>query len=187
MYSDMEDYESQDPRLRREKPEAPQRGETFDWRESPTEEKQTLSTQAVVKAYLEERNQKAARNKWTGRIMMLFGIATILGSCPFYALSVIPGQSVAAGLAIMIAGLAITAGGGVVLSLRPRLKDTNEALLVAARHGNRLSVSLLALEMDISFQKAEKIIRELVRSGIAEIDLEYRDPDHSIVYKIRGL
>jgi len=40
--------------------------------------------------------------------------------------------------------------------------------------------------MDISFQKAEKIIQELVRSGIAEIDLDYKDPDHSLVYKIRG-
>lgn len=183
----MEDYKSQDPRLRREEPKTGRHEEAFGRRESAAESARTLTTQEVVNAYLRERNQKATRRKWTGRIMILFGIATMLGSCPFYALALIPGQSVIAGLAIMIAGLTIAAGGGALLSLRPRLKDTNEALLVALRHGNRLTVSLLALEMDISFQKAEKIIRELVRSGIAEIDLEYRDPNHSTVYKIQGL
>ena len=45
----------------------------------------------------------------------------------------------------------------------------------------------LALEMDISFNKAEKIIQELVRSGIAEIDLDHKDPDHTITYRIKGL
>jgi uncharacterized membrane protein YkoI len=48
-------------------------------------------------------------------------------------------------------------------------------------------VSRLALDMDISFKRAESIIQELVRGGIAEIDLDDQDPDHSIVYKIRGV
>jgi hypothetical protein len=41
--------------------------------------------------------------------------------------------------------------------------------------------------LDVSFEKAEKIIRELVRSGVAEIDLDQKDPDQGITYKIKGL
>ena len=74
-----------------------------------------------------------------------------------------------------------------MLAWRPRLKNTNEAVLIAMKYGNRLTATTLALEMDISFGKAEKIIQELVRSGIAEIDLDRKDPDHTITYKIKGL
>lgn len=182
----MEEYESQDPRLRRERQLDQRREEALRSVTPSAERTRTLTGEEIVKEYVEERKQKAIRRKWTGRIMIVFGVMTMLSSCPFYALAVIPGQSVIAGLAIMVAGIAIAAGGGALLAWRPRLKDTNEALIVALKHGNRLTVSRLALEMDISFQKAEKIIQELVRSGIAEIDLDYKDPDHSLVYKIRG-
>jgi predicted transcriptional regulator len=84
-------------------------------------------------------------------------------------------------------GLAMIAGGSALLAWRPRLKDTNEALLVAMKYGNSLTATRLALELDVSFEKAEKIIRELVRSGIAEIDLDQKDPDQGITYKIKGL
>jgi hypothetical protein len=141
----------------------------------------------MVQAHLKERDLQAIRRKWTGRIMIVFGLMTVLGSCPFYALSPIPGQSIIAGLAIMIAGLGIIAGGGALLAWKPRLKDTNEAMIVALKHGNRLTTSRLALEMDISLEKADKIIQELVRKGIAEIDLDYEDPDHALVYRIKGL
>jgi len=182
----MDEYKSQDPRLLRQR-ELDKRGEEGLGSVTPSAERtRTLTGEEIVKEYAEERKQKAIRRKWTGRIMIVFGIMTMLSSCPFYALALIPGQSVVAGLAIMVAGIAIAAGGGALLAWRPRLKDTNEALIVALKHGNRLTVSRLALEMDISFQKAEKIIQELVRSGIAEIDLDYKDPDHSLVYKIRG-
>ncbi|MBM3300757.1 MAG: hypothetical protein FJY85_12485 [Deltaproteobacteria bacterium] len=146
-----------------------------------------VSGQEMVQAHLKERSRKATRRKWTGGLMIVFGLTTLLGSCPFYALSLIPGQSIAAGLVIMIAGLGIIAGGGALLAWKPRLKDTNEAMIVALKHGNRLTTSRLALEMNISFEKADKIIQELVRNGIAEIDLDAKDPDHTIVYRIKGL
>jgi hypothetical protein len=183
----MDEYKSQDPGLRREQELYRRRSvDKLDSAAPSREDNRTLTGEEIVREYLGERKQKAIRRKWTGRIMIVFGIMTMLSSCPFYALALIPGQSVMAGVAVMIAGIAIAAGGGAILAWRPRLKDTNEALIVALKHGNRLTVSRLALEMDISFQKAEKIIQELVRSGIAEIDLDYNDPDHSIVYKIRG-
>ena len=77
---------------------------------------------------------------------------------------------------------------GFILSLpSPRMKKTNEAIMVAMRHGNRLSVARLALEMDITLDKAEQIIQTLVHKGIAEIDLESDDPQEGIIYKIKGI
>lgn len=182
----MEEYKSQDPRLRSEQELGKHREEALGSVMPSAERTRTLTGEEIVREHLGERKQKAIRRKWTGRIMIVFGILTMLSSCPFYALAVIPGQSVIAGVAIMIAGIAIGTGGGALLAWRPRLKDTNEALIVALKHGNRLTVSRLALEMDISFQRAEQIIQELVRSGIAEIDLDYKDPAQSLVYRIRG-
>lgn len=147
----------------------------------------TLSKEEIVNRLMKERAKKLNRRKWIGRILIVFGFITMLGSCPFYAISFISSQSIMAGLAIMIAGLGLISGGGVLLSWRSRLKDTNEAMIVALKHGNRLTTSRLALELDISFEKADKIIRELVRNGIAEIDLDYQDPDNTITYKIKGL
>ena len=77
--------------------------------------------------------------------------------------------------------------GSALLAWRPRLKDTNEALLVAMKYGNSLTAARLALELDVSFEKADKIIQELVRRGIAEIDLDQKDLDQNIVYRIKGL
>ncbi|MDQ7781856.1 MAG: hypothetical protein RDU20_03190 [Desulfomonilaceae bacterium] len=141
----------------------------------------------LVRRFLNERSQRAARRKWTGRVLIVFGFLTVLGSCPVYAVSLIPGQTIMAGVAVMLAGLAMITGGGILASWRTRLKDTNEAMVIALKHENRLTTSRLALEMDISFEKADKIIQELVRNGIAEIDLEHRDSEHTLVYKIKGL
>lgn len=112
--------------------------------------------------------------------MIVLGAMMMLGSCPLYALSAI-------GPYTIVAGFALIAGGGALLAWRPRLRDTNEALLVAMKYGNRLTTPRLALEMDVSLEKAEKIIQELMKNGIAEIDLDHEDPDHSITYKIKGL
>lgn len=155
--------------------------------ETETESGRRLNAEEIVQRFMKERTQKATRRKWIGRVLIVFGFLTMVGSCPFYAISLIPGQTIMAGLAVMIAGLAMIAGGGVLVSWRARLKDTNEAMIVALKHGNRLTTSRLALEMDITFDKADKIIQELVRNGIAEIDLDARDPEHTIVYKIKGL
>ena len=139
-----------------------------------------LTTREILEMHLKDRSQREARQKWAGRGLIVFGAVLLVGSCPFYALSL-------AGPATVVAGLALIAGGGVLLERRPRLKPTNEAMLVAMKYGNRLTATRLALELDISYEKAERIIKELVRSGIAEIDLAQDDPDHAIIYKIRGL
>lgn len=183
----MEKHKSSD--LRTEKGRSAQTSpydEVFAPVEPSIEAQTTLTGEEIVRNALTERTHKARRRKWIGRIMIVFGITTMLGSCPFYALSLIPGQSIVAGLAVMIAGIAMIVGGGAFLAWKPRLKDTNEAMIVALKHGNRLTTSRLALEMDISFDRAEKIIQELVRNGIAEIDMDDKDPNHAIVYKIRG-
>lgn len=133
----------------------------------------------IVQGHLKERQKKAARRKWGGLGFIFLGSATIMASCPLYAFSLI-------GPDTLIVGLILIGGGCGLMAWRPRLKDTNEALVVAMKHDNRLTTPRLALELDISFQKAEKIIRELVKNGIAEIDLEHQDPD-AIVYRIKGL
>jgi hypothetical protein len=140
----------------------------------------TVSAREIVERHLKERAGQVQRRKWGGRGLIMLGVGTILGSCPVYAFSLIGPQT------IMI-GLALVAGGAALLAWRPRLKDTNEALLVAVKHGNYLTTPRLALELDISLEKAERTIQELVRSGIAEIDLDHKDPDQAIVYRIKGL
>jgi hypothetical protein len=140
----------------------------------------TASTREIVEGHLKERSRKATRRKWGGRGLLILGAVITLGSCPPYAFSLIGPQT------IMI-GLAMIAGGSALLAWRPRLKDTNEALLVAMKYGNSLTAARLALEMDVSFEKAEKIIRELVRSGVAEIDLDQKDLDQGITYRVKGL
>ena len=140
---------------------------------------------AALERHQQEKARREVRHKWTGRVLMFCGFLTLWGSCGLYTFSLMgfqtrPLESILVSLALIGAGYALTAW-------RPRLKDTNEALLVAARYGNRLTAARLALELDISFEKAEKIIGELVKSGVAEIDLEHNDPDQPITYKIRGI
>lgn len=139
-----------------------------------------LTAEQLVQRHQEEKIRKASSRKWAGRGLIAFGSALILGSCPLYALSLIGPYSIAAGLVLI-------AGGSGLIAWKTRLKDTNEALLIAAAHGNYLTAPRLALELDVSISKADSIIQELVRTGIAEIDLDHNDPDKPIVYKIRGL
>ncbi len=141
---------------------------------------QPLTTKQILETHLREKARREVTRKWTGRGLVVFGALLLIGSCPFYALSL-------TGPATIVAGLAMIAGGGVLLERRPRLKPTNEAMLVAMKYGNRLTATRLALELDVSVEKAERIIQELVRSGTAEIDMEQTDPDHAIIYKVRGL
>jgi len=145
-----------------------------------TSDRRELTAADLAQEHVREKSRKATRRKWGGRGLILLGAVLILGSCPLYAFSLIGPQTV-------VFGLAVIAAGSALLAWRPRLKDTNEALLVAMKHGNHLTTPRLALEMDVSLERAERIIQELVRNGIAEIDLDYQDPDHAIAYKIRGL
>ncbi len=144
------------------------------------DEKEAVNIAEIIRGHREERGRRESGRKWGGRGLIVLGAMMMMGSCPLYALSAI-------GPYTIISAFALIAGGGALLAWRPRLKDTNEALLVAMKYGNRLTTPRLALEMDVSLEKAEKIIQELMRNGIAEIDLDYQDPDHSISYKIKGL
>ena len=179
----MEEYKPSD-RKQYERPELQDRPISGrNSRETPNRhrhQQRTASTREIVEGHLKERARRAVRRKWGGRGLVILGAVITLGSCPPYAFSLIGPQT------IMI-GLAMIAGGSALLAWRPRLKDTNEALLVAMKYGNSLTATRLALELDVSFEKAEKIIRELVRSGVAEIDLDQKDPDQGITYKIKGL
>jgi hypothetical protein len=139
-----------------------------------------LTTGQILEMHLREKSRREVSRKWTGRGLIVFGALLLIGSCPFYALSL-------AGPATIIAGVVLIAGGGALLSWRPRLRAANEAVLVAMKYGNRLTAAKLALELDVSFEKAERIIQELVRNGTAEIDLDEKDPDHTIVYRVKGL
>jgi hypothetical protein len=178
----MEDYKSQDVETKRiladRRRLLEEEKQPVDFGERATQ--RTVSAREIVERHLKERTAQVQRLKWGGRGLILLGVATVVGSCPMYALSVIGPQTIMVGLGLIAAGSAFVAW-------RPRLKNTNEALLVAVKHGNYLTVPRLALEMDISLEKAEKIIQELVRSGIAEIDLDHKDPDQPIVYRVKGL
>jgi predicted transcriptional regulator len=154
--------------------------ETHESLETRHNHREGLITQEALEGLAREKAQRASRRKWAGRLLIVFGVVLMLGSCPFYVIS-------GAGSGTILAALGLIGGGSALLAWRPRLKNTNEAVLVAMKYGNRLTATNLALEMDISFGKAEKIIQELVRSGIAEIDLDNKDPDHTITYKIKGL
>jgi predicted transcriptional regulator len=178
----MEDYKPRDLSQYKLPSETEKRVEDRVFRkpEDLTSQEKSISTRQIVEDHLKERARRVARRKWGGRGLVILGAIMTLGSCPMYAFSLIGPQT------IMI-GLGLIAGGSALLAWRPRLKDTNEALIVAMKYGNSLTATRLALELDVSFEKAEKIIQELVRSGVAEIDLDQKDPDQGITYKVKGL
>jgi len=179
----MEKYEYPDlqcPEQNKPRPEDHEKEHTEIRETGRTESVRASNVRAIVQEQLNEKARKAFRRKWSGRGLIILGAAIMLSSCPLYAFSLIGPQT-------LLTGLAMMAGGSALLAWRPRLKDTNEAIIAAVKSGNCLTAVRLALELDISFEKADKIIQELVRSGIAEIDLDHRDPDNSIIYRIKGL
>lgn len=137
------------------------------------------STDQVLRELLGQKEAKAWRRK-LGKGLVIAGAVTVLGSCSIIPLPLLKAPGVLLGAIMLLVGMVFLARG-------PRLKDTNEALLVAVKYNSRLTVARLALEMDISLDKAEKIIQDLVRKDIAEIDLDHNVPDSGIVYKIKGL
>ncbi|MFC1835717.1 PepSY domain-containing protein, partial [Thermodesulfobacteriota bacterium] len=139
-----------------------------------------FQAQTILRSLEDENRKKRSRMKWGGLAMVLLGLATTMASCPFYAITLIGPETVLVGLGLLVVG-------GFLMFLRPRIKDTSRAMMVALKYGNVLTVPRLALEMDISFDKAEKIIKEMVQKDIAEIDLDHKDSDDSLVYRIKGL
>jgi hypothetical protein len=154
--------------------------DTLSRHEKERPEGRTVSAKEIAERRIKEKDASAQRRKWSGRGLILLGSGTLVASCPLYAFSAIGPQTIVVGLALVVAG-------GALLAWKPRLKDANEALLIAISHGNYLTVPRLALEMNISFEKAEKILNDLVRSDIAEIDIDHPHPDNVIVYRIKGL
>lgn len=134
----------------------------------------------IMEAREKEFKTRVSRRKWGGGGLFLLGIAVTATSCPFYLVSLI-------GPATIIAGLVFLVVGGAIFLIPPQMKGTTRAIAVALKHGNNLTVTKLALEMDVPVQKADKIIRELVLAGIAEIDLDHKGPDDSLVYRIKGI
>lgn len=137
------------------------------------------SSDQVLRELVRQKEAKTWRRKW-GKGLVVAGAVTVLGSCSILPLPMLKLPGVWLGALMLTIGMVLLARG-------PRLKETNEALLVAVKCNNRLTVPRLALEMDISIERAEKIIQELVRKDIAEIDLDHNTPDSGLVYKIKGL
>jgi hypothetical protein len=133
----------------------------------------------------QEQKRQASRRKWIGWGLSVLGVSQMVASCPFYLFSVI-GISYIGPLVTGIGLLMLIAGGLLIFRQTPA-RGTHQALVVALRHGNALTVPRLALEMDISFRKAEEIVQELVKNGVAEIDLDHKDSEHALVYRIKGL
>jgi uncharacterized membrane protein YkoI len=146
----------------------------------PAEKQKRQLAKEVVERHERKSRQQARNRKILGGSLSLIGLATTVTSCPLYAMSL-------TGPELTIAGLVVIVIGGLLILIRPKHKDSTDALMVALKSGNSLTVARLALELDISVERAEKIIRELVSSGIAEIDLDQTDPDDSLVYRIKGL
>ncbi len=166
---------------RTDAPKITERPETDESRsDSDTREQSALvSRQEIADRLGADREQETRRRMW-GRVLVVLGAVTILDSWSMFPIPLIGFPAIVVGVVVMMLG-------GTMLAGRRRLKDTNEALMIAMKYGNRLTVARLALELDISLNRAEKIVKKLVDKGIAEIDLDSLDPDEGIVYKIRGI
>lgn len=144
-----------------------------------TAERREPTAEEILRNVERTKQKHAARKRW-GRILMILGVVTILDSCSFFPIPLIGPPAIFAGAIMMIVG-------SIISYQAPRLRETNEALLVAMKYNNRLTVARLALEMDITLQHAEEIIQELIENGIAEIDVDMDAEDVGILYRIRGI
>jgi hypothetical protein len=137
-----------------------------------------------------ESERKASRKKWIGWGLFSLGLVTTFATFPLYLFWAVYLKTwLFLGLSslLTVAGLGTTVAGGILALSRPKIGENSQALIIAMKHGNTLTVTRLALEMDISFKKAERIVQDLVRSGVAEIDMEHSGTANSIVYRVRGL
>ncbi len=133
---------------------------------------------------------KSSRRKWIGWGLFALGLVSTMGVLPFYLIgAAYSGTGFFLGLSsvLLLAGLLVAVIGGTLALSKPKVGETGQALIIAMKHGNILTVTRLALEMDISFKKAERILQDLVKSGVAEIDMEKSDAESTLVYRVRGL
>ena len=139
----------------------------------------TTSAEEMYRHVQTRRDKEISRRRW-GKILIVIGAVTLLDCCAPFPIPLVGPPAIIVGLALMIIGGALMYSG-------PRMKETNQAIMVAMKYGNQLSVPRLAVEMDVTLDQAEKIIDQLVKKGIAEIDLDTKDPDSGIIYKIKGI
>ena len=133
---------------------------------------------------------KSSRRKWIGWGLLSLGLVTTIGVLPFYLIGAAylgTGLFLGFSSVLLLAGLVVAITGGTLAMSKPKVGETGQALIIAMKHENTLTVTRLALEMDISFKKAERILQDLVKSGVAEIDLEKSDTEGTLVYRVRGL
>jgi hypothetical protein len=147
----------------------------------------SLKASEILQRLEKEQKKISFRRKLGGGALSALGLTTLLGSCALNVLSMVSGAATIAGIASLIAGLGFLVVGGALLFRRAQMKPTNQALVIALKHNNMLTVARLALEMDVSVAKAENIIQELVKRSIAEIDLDHHGDDDSLVYRIKGV
>ncbi|MFH0824510.1 MAG: hypothetical protein V2B18_17280 [Pseudomonadota bacterium] len=126
-----------------------------------------------------EYRSRKVRRKLLGGFLFVLGIGTTVTSCPLHAVSLI-------GPGTLIAGLGLAAAGGALLFLKTKMKESHRAILIALKNNNRITIPRLALEMDVSFQRGEQIVQDLIKNGLAELDPDFREPDDTLVYRIRG-
>ncbi len=167
------------PELKRRARELPRR-ESQTGNQSP-EQQAHGSREGLLRKVQGRTGAASTRDKWAKGLIILGGI-TILDSCSPFPIPLVGPPAIIFGSVLILIGTA--------LMIRPGAsgrKDTTEAIYVAMKYHNRLTLARLVVEMDISLERAESIIQTLVKKGIAEIDLDANDPDGGITYKIKGL
>ncbi len=125
------------------------------------------------------RDRAVKKKRW-GYVLLVLGVVTILDSLAAFPIPLVRAPAMVLGFVLMIVG-------GVISAEPPRMRETNEAILIGMKYANHLTVARLAVEMDISLKRAEKIIAQLVKNGIAEIELDADDPHGGITYRLKGV
>ena len=123
-------------------------------------------------------NSRPPRKAW-GRGLMIAGAITVLDCWTLVPVPLMGPWAIVVGAALLATGY--------VMSYEPKRQPlANEALIVASRHNNQLTVAILSLELGIDFEEAEKVISDLIKAGVAELEMD-SDVDNGFVYRVKGL
>ena len=175
------DLMDEDPELKRRIRQDQRRGHEDQAQRSAYEQQTHSGKENLVRKIQAGTERSSTRDKWAKGLIIL-GAITILDSCFPFPIPLGGPPAILLGAVLILIGTAMQIRSGGL-----GRKDTTEAIYVAMKYHNRLTVPRLVVEMDISLERAEKILQTLVNKGIAEIDLDADDPDGGITYKIKGL
>jgi hypothetical protein len=125
------------------------------------------------------RESMASRRRW-GRVLIVIGALTLIDSCAPIPIPLVGPPAIVIGAILMVAGFLLSNRGA-------KTRQTTEAIMVAAKYKNKLTVTRLAYEMDVSPERAQAIIDQLIKNGIAEVDLDAKSPEEGLVYRIKGI